>query len=315
MSLVEKALQKIQAQQVKPPGPAHARVQRTEAPPTTPVAATRSQYQHDVEAPFVPQGTPVNIDTAALRKAGLLPAVDQERAMTRQLRAVKHSLLRKMAADELLAESVPRTVMVTSGLPGDGKTFTSVNLAISLAMEKDINVVLVDADIPKPHITGMLGLTGQPGLIDVLMDPNADIASVVRSTSVRGLHFVPAGRDSDVATELLSSSRMTSVVQRLATLQSNFLVVFDSPPMLVTSEARALAALMSQILVVVKSGTTPQAIVKQTVEVLGPGAGHVSLLLNDARNSDLNADPYGYGYGYAQNVERNTRADAGAEQK
>jgi receptor protein-tyrosine kinase len=188
--------------------------------------------------------------------------------------------------------------MVTSARPGDGKTFTTLNLAMSLAMEKDLRVLLVDADIPKPNVTTLFGLAGQRGLIDVLSDGDADPASIVCPTNVRGLYFVPAGRSSDVATELLSSGRMVSVVQRWVSMEPRLLVLFDSPPMLVTSESQALAAIMSQILVVVRAGVTLQSAVKDTLAVLSGGSGQLSLVLNDAPGAD--PLPYGYGYGYGQ---------------
>ncbi|HTE40491.1 MAG TPA: P-loop NTPase [Steroidobacteraceae bacterium] len=313
MSLVEQALRKIQAQaQAR-----NAEAATREASQKLPIAGNppAGDASSQAAAPTasvanmlatVAQRAPLVIDQAKLRAAGLLPPLEHERLVTRQLRAIKHALLRKMANDPLAAESVVRTVMVTSGVPGDGKSFFSINLAMSMAMEKDLMVLLVDADVLKPHITTELGLAGQTGLLDILADPNADIVSCLQPTQTRGLFFLPAGRASDVATELLSSDRMVSVIRQLVGLHQGLLVIFDSSPMLVTAEAQSLASLMSQILLIVRSGITPQAVVRQTVELLAGDISKVSMVLNDARDADASNYEYGaYGaYGDAARAAR-----------
>jgi len=311
MSLVEKALQKIQSQSGKPALPQVD--ERGQASKLQPGVAASGSFGTSGGLQFVPHGPAIGIDIANLRKSGLIPDLEQERVVMRQLRAVKQSLLRKIASDPVAPLSVPRTVMVTSGLPGDGKTFTSLNLALSLAREKDLKILLVDADMPKPHITSVLGLKSQRGLIDVVSETDTDVASIVRATSVPGLYFVPAGVVSDEATELLSSGRMTSVVRRLANLGSNWIIVFDSPPTLVTNEAQALAALMSQILVVVRAGATPQTVVSETIAILGASSASISLLLNDAKSSSSGVYSGEYAYGFEQQDGQKNSLDSIAD--
>ena len=307
MSLVEKALQKILAQQAQAPEQTPGRPPRANPPINVPVEAAPMQRPAPTFS-FSPPGPRVDINIAKLREAGLVPSIQQERVATRQMRNLKHSLIRKLANDKVRGETVHRTVMVTSARSGDGKTFTTLNLALSLALEKDLRVLLVDADVPKPNISTIFGATNQRGLIDVLADNDSDPASVICPTSVNGLYFAPVGRSSEVATELLSSGRMAQVVQRWVSLEPRMLVLFDSPPMLVTAESQALSALMSQILVVVRAGVTLQSAVKETLALLAVGGGHLSLVLNDSAATDSTS--YGYGYGYNQQQSETPNASS-----
>ena len=293
MSLVETALQKVRSRGA----PAKTRPETpgdTAAPPverTLEVPALASQ----AAAPVAPVSSPsrvVVIDRDALRAVGMLPPASQERELSHQFRAIKRPLIQR-AAEAPTADVSPRTLMISSALPGDGKTFTSLNLALSLAMEREFRVLLVDADAPKPHLSRTFGLEGQPGLLDLLADSTRRVESVIYRTDVPQLDLMPAGGGSAAATELLASARMREVAARLAALYGRGMVLFDSPPVLLTSESRSLAAFLGQIVVVVKAGTTPQQAVRDTVQLLGQPA-RMSLVLNHA---DL-AGPMGYYYGY-----------------
>lgn len=297
MSLVENALRKLRAQAKQ------SSSMPVTAPAPAPViaAALGAKAHNDAHSAYAPTFEPVAamlmFDNERLRQAGLLAPANQERELARQLRTIKHGLLRLMTqeADATQRGSL-RAVMLTSALPGDGKTFTSFNLAVSLALEKDFKVILVDADVAKPHLTDLFGLTGQQGLLEVLAEPNLDIGSVVRPTNINNLYFVPAGKTSEVATELLSSDRLDEVMQRLTGLEPNVLVLFDSPPVLVTSESRVLAEHMGHVLVVVRAGLTPQAALSETVAILGGVSIKPSLVLNGISDANLKRYPYGYGY-------------------
>jgi capsular exopolysaccharide synthesis family protein len=181
--------------------------------------------------------------------------------------------------------------MVSSALPGDGKTFTCVNLALSLSLEKDYMVLLVDGDVAKPHLSNTFDIAKEPGLLDLLEDPNLDIESAVVPTNVRGLSLLPVGRRSETATELLASARMRQVVTKLEELDPHLIVIVDSPPVLLTSEARVLASLFSQVVLVVRASTTPQHAVMEAVRIIGEGP-RLGLVLNQVYHSV--ADPYGY---------------------
>jgi receptor protein-tyrosine kinase len=181
--------------------------------------------------------------------------------------------------------------MVTSAAPGEGKSFTSINLALGLAEELDWLVILVDADVAKQHLTAVLGLQGESGLLDALSDTQASLADVVHRTSSPKLMFVPAGRQSAESNELLSSSRMQFLLEQLARDFPRSIVLLDSPPLLDTNEARALIDVAGQVLLVVRADVTPRALVQQAVEVLGTERP-VSLILNGAQRSSVGSYYY-----------------------
>jgi exopolysaccharide/PEP-CTERM locus tyrosine autokinase len=234
----------------------------------------------------------VAIDMEALRRERLLPPADQERQIVQQLRAVKRPLLKVMLDGRA---SSNRVIMVTSALEGEGKTFTSINLAFSLAREKDHSVLLIDGDTAKPRLSSVLNQTDRAGLLDVLQDPSRDIRSVIVPTSVQGLSLLPIGKRAENVSELLGSARMHQIVADLLSLDPNLLIVVDSPPVLLTSDARVMAGLFSQILMIVRAGATPQHAVTDCLAALGESAS-VRLVLNDAVHAS-SGDYYGYGYG------------------
>jgi receptor protein-tyrosine kinase len=270
-------------------------------------ASVRSPASPRSVAP--PSGPPVTIgnparaitlDFDALRRVGLLPPEHQQRELSHQYRTLKRPLIKHIqdvVAGAATATGSPRSVMVTSALPGEGKTFTSMNLAMSLALEKDYSVILVDGDAPKPHISHTLGLGSEAGLFDVLSDPSRPIESVVLPTSIKGLSVLPVGHRSDTATELLASARTRQVIAELEALDPRVIVLVDSPPILLTSEARVLASLFGQVLLVVSAGRTPQQAVAHSLEIIGEGP-RVGLVLNQAIHDTETGGYYGYGYGY-----------------
>ena len=145
-----------------------------------------------------------------------------------------------------------RLIMVTSALPGDGKTFTSINLALSMARERDISVLLVDGDTARARISEVLGLRQQPGLLDALADESTDVESLVARTDVHGLEVLPAGRFAESSTELIASVRMAQIAVRLTATNPRRLVLIDSGPVLASSDARALMRTPGQIVLVVR---------------------------------------------------------------
>jgi protein-tyrosine kinase len=193
----------------------------------------------------------INIDS--LRTHGYLPEHGLERRFADHYRQIKRPLIEKASSG-----SEMRLILVSSALPGDGKTFTSINLAMSMARERDISVLLVDADTPRARVSDVLGVRGEPGLSNALADESIDVESLVRRTDVRGLEILPAGRQVENVTELLASARMGQVAARLGTRNSRRIVIFDSAPLLVSSEARAMLKIPGQIVLVVRAGVTPR---------------------------------------------------------
>src|ERR1700722_3848844 len=169
----------------------------------------------------------VRIDRMRLRAAGFVPDENQERRFADQYRRIKRPIL--MQVQVLTAARAPgaRFVLMASALPGDGKTFTSINLALSMARERDVSVLVMDADVAKPHISRIFGIDQEPGLLDTLADDNVDIESLVLPTDVPGLSVLPAGHRHEAATELLASARMDQVITRLAARDPRRIVLLD----------------------------------------------------------------------------------------
>jgi protein-tyrosine kinase len=229
----------------------------------------------------------VALDIAALRAAGHLPDASEDQRFAEHFRRIKRSVVTRAAG----TNSESRLVAVTSPLPGDGKTFTSVNLAFSLSRERDLSVLLVDADLHRSQITQDLGLEDQPGLVDALLDDSRDAESLVLRTDIPGLDILPAGRSIEEAPELAASARMGQIVMRLAARNPRRLVLLDCAPVLAASEVRTLMQLPGQVLLVVRAGQTPQQAVVDAVAMLDPKRLQ-GLILNDARHGA--ATYYGY---------------------
>lgn len=324
MSIVEKSLKKLQASgaaartmaqpsslSALPSGPPTSSARPPEAPNARAAGHDALQSQSRVTIGASPRVA--RIDPERLLASRLLPPEHQQREIAHQYRTLKRPLLRniqELSADAAAASAAcQRAVMVSSALPGEGKTFTSINLALSLALEKDHSVVLVDGDVPKPHVTETFGLKDEPGLFDVLLDATLPLESVIVPTDMEGLSILPVGRRSESATEVLASARMRQVMASLEQSHPQALIVVDSPPILLTSEARVLASLFGQVLLVVRAGSTPQQAVLEALEIVGNGP-RVGLVLNQAVHEGPSGNYYGYGSYYGSGPGGGTTAPA-----
>jgi exopolysaccharide/PEP-CTERM locus tyrosine autokinase len=238
----------------------------------------------------------VSISRTALREAGVIPPPDRERLIADQYRRIKRALIGNMSGRVEPAIQHPRLIMMTSALSGDGKTYTSVNLALSLAGEKDRTCLLVDGDVAKPHIGNLFGVQEEPGLLDALQDESLDVESLILPTDVPGLSILPAGKRHDQATEMLASERMLQILQRLESRDPRRIALVDSPPILLSSEARVLMNIMGQIVFVVRAGVTPKPAVLEALSQIDEGR-YVGLILNQSETAHASGY-YGYGYGY-----------------
>ena len=245
----------------------------------------------------------VKIDRAGLQAAGLLSPPEQERMIANQFRKIKRPVIANAMGNGGIA-AVPngRLIMVTSALPGEGKTFGSMNLALSLARERDLEVLLVDADVAKPNISNVLGIQDEPGLLNALVDNALEIEALVLRTDVDRLSVLPAGRcELDTATELLASSRMEKIASQIAARHPRRMVILDSSPLLLTNESQVLATSVGQVVLVVKAGSTPQPAVMEAIGLIAADKP-VGLILNQSRGGGQGSyygyGAYGYGYGY-----------------
>ena len=261
------------------------------------IARLRTREEQDENTGTVHSRRIVEVDRQKLQQAGLLAPDMQARLLADQYRLIKRPLLDNAVGKNVGLIEDGNLIMVSSALSGDGKTFTCINLALSMSSEKDVRVLLVDADVPKPHISRIFGVADQPGLIDLLIDDNLRVEDVLLATDVPGLTLLPAGQHNDQSTELLASRRMRELTSQLARRYSNRAVVFDSPPLLMTPESRVLASHMGQIAMVVCAGRTPVQAAQDAVACIDESKA-LNLILNQSSVSGLSGGQYGYGYGY-----------------
>jgi exopolysaccharide/PEP-CTERM locus tyrosine autokinase len=294
MSVVERTIRKLQEEK-QAAGDANA---AQAAPQSVAQTALAPQAPAMPPAPVAPRtrSAPIVLDRGVLRGAGLLPPEPDMKALARQYRNIKHPLVAQAVGRG--GPRVPKghLIMIASAMSGEGKSFTAVNLALSLALEKDINVLLVDADVAKPQLSHVFGVGHSRGLLDALRDPALDVESLIRPTDVPNLSFLPAGEGAEEATELLSSSRMEQIARYLGENDPLRVVLFDSPPLLQTTESVALARVAGQIVVVVRAEWTPQPVLLDALKVLD-GHPAVSLVLNQSQHSAAASYYYYYGYG------------------
>ena len=238
----------------------------------------------------------VDLDLARMRELGMVTAAGGRTALVEDFRIIKRPLIKKAFAERAPGDLPGNLIMVTSSLPGEGKTYCAINLAMSIAMELDHTVLLIDADVARPSVLRTLGLPAQRGLMDILVDESLDLSDVMLRTNVPTLAILPAGTGTPRATELLASAAMTNLVMEIAHRYPDRIVIFDSPPLLLTSEARVLASHMGQIVVVVESETTTQHAVKESLSQL-EGIANVNLIYNKTREFPGIEESYDYHYG------------------
>jgi protein-tyrosine kinase len=232
------------------------------------------------------------IDFNALRAGGYLPEVSKDRQFADQYRRIKRPLIEKALSGND-AGGEPRVIIVTSAVPGDGKTFTSINLAFSMALERDISILLVDSDVAKHHITDIFGLRQRKGLLDALTDESLDPESLVVPTSSRGFSILPAGTRMDGTAELVSSNRMRQIVTTLCARNPRRILLLDSPPLLITNEGRSLVKIAGQVVLVVRAGETPRHAVQAAVGMVDEKQAG-GLILNQVEVG-FTEGYYGYG--------------------
>lgn len=241
----------------------------------------------------------VTIDREALAENGFIVPDAPVTGLAEEFRLVKRQLLAGIDRHISLPEAKRRAVLISSGQPGEGKSFCAANLALSLAGESDVEVLLIDGDFTKPDVLTRLGIPSGPGLVELLADPALDPEDFIVRTDVAGLSVLSAGRKANNVPELLASDRTRALLARLIAADHRRIILFDSPPALMASPATMLAAQVGQILVVVRADRTTEADLRETVALLG-ACEHVGLLLNGAGiavNGRKFGGYEGYGHG------------------
>ena len=291
MSVIENTLKRLQGQR---PGGNSAAAPDAKGYGTVTAAGAARRRESPLDA--ATPGQAVAIDQNALRAAGMLPPVHQEHEIAQQYRRIKRPLINNALGRGVAQLPSGNIIMITSAVPGEGKTFMSLNLALSMRLEEDVTVLLVDGDVVNPRFTQILGLESRPGLLDLAKDPALSAESVIVPTDLPGLSFLPAGRQEANATELVASARMHQVVSRLGSDNPARLVLFDSAPLLVTTESQALAHFAGQVVVVVHADQTPQHVVYDALETL-PEDKPAFLVLNQITRHSHSGYYYEYGSG------------------
>jgi len=236
------------------------------------------------------------LDKSELERRGFLIDNGTRKSIKDEFRQIKRKLISNAfgAASKTLHHS--NLVMVSSSKPNEGKTFISINLALSIALEQDKTVLLIDADVLRPSINRELGFGSVPGLIEYLLGQKDDISDIMYSTNIDKLKVIPAGEPHHLSNELLASDRMESLASELAERYPDRIVIFDCPPLIGVTETLVLANLMGQALVVVEESKTQIEDIKKATENLNEDLA-LGLVLNKAIRS--HQDMYGYyGYGY-----------------
>jgi exopolysaccharide/PEP-CTERM locus tyrosine autokinase len=260
-------------------------------PPAAPTQPAAAGTDADGGALAVRRPT-ARIKLDALRKRGFSIPGAEPTPQGDAFRLIKRPLLACASGRGAVKVEHGRRIMVTSSLPGEGKTFCAINLAMSIAAERDHSVMLIDADVVRPSAMKALGVSAERGLMDWLLGDVADVHELVIGTNVRRLTLLPAGRRHELATELLASGKMERMLDALSQAYPNRILMFDAPPLLAATEAQALAAHMGQIVLVVEAGRTLRGTVEESLSLLKSGQ-NVNLLLNKARGH-VGTAQYGY---------------------
>lgn len=238
----------------------------------------------------------VDLDLAMLEATGIVTPNAPRSHIADEFRVIKRPLISNAMGRGAAALAHGNLIMVTSAMAGEGKSFTSVNLAMSIAAEMDHTVMLVDADVARPSVLRMLGLPAAPGLLD-LLEGKAQMSDVLMKTNIDKLTILPSGTPHARATELLASDAMRALLEDISRRYADRIVIFDSPPLILTTEARVLATQMGQVVMVVQADKTLQADVQQALATI-EACPVKMMLLNKVRAEGKGSYGYGYGYGH-----------------
>lgn len=294
MSLIEKALAKKKSES------------KQESPKTEPQTETveTANTENSIEQKAVPRAQQaaapnnvLDIDTEDLEQRGFLIDSGVRKSIKDEFRQIKRKLLNNAFGAAARTLNNPNLVMISSSKPNEGKTFVSINLALSIALEKDKTVLLIDADVLRPSVNRELGIGQEPGLIEYLLSDNKDIGEFIYKTSIEKLNIIPAGIPHHLSNELLASDRMIALAQELASRYPDRIVLFDCPPLIGVTETNVLSSFMGQALIVVEESATPIADINKATEHLDEDLA-LGVVINKAIRS--HKDMYGYyGYGYS----------------
>ena len=237
----------------------------------------------------------MEIDWKRLSELGFVAPGDSNTQAIEEYRNIKRPIVSNAFGKGSEGISRANLILVTSSLPGEGKTFTAINLALSIANERDKKVLLIDADVARPSVAKVLGIKSSPGLIEYLEGGDISFTDILLNTNIPGLRVVPAGRLHKHSTELLASNKMALLAEELSNRYPDRLIIFDSPPLLAATQGEILAKLVGQVVLVIEAEKTMQSMVMESVAKLS-SCDVVLAVLNKSK-AGMDAGYYGYGYG------------------
>ncbi|AAZ25579.1 putative exopolysaccharide biosynthesis protein [Colwellia psychrerythraea 34H] len=233
-----------------------------------------------------------------LNERGFIYSPDSAHHIQEEFRHIKRKLLNNAfgLASKTLHNS--NLIMVTSSLPNEGKTYVAINLALSIALEQNKTVLLIDADVLRPSLHRELEFESKKGLLEYLLSEVSSLSDIIYSTNIDNLKLVPAGKPHHLTNELLASERMESLAKELAERYPDRIVIFDCPPIIGVTETPLLSDLVGQALIVVEESKTKTEDLKTAVSQLNSDIA-LGLVMNKTIRSKK--DVYGYyGYGYGR---------------
>lgn len=292
MSTIEKALAKQKARLQQSQEKSADSLEQSpsiEAQPAAPSETANNITSKDLK---------LKLDVQSLEERGYLIDSGERKSIKDEFRQIKRKLLNNAFGSGAKTLNNSNLIMVSSSTPNEGKTFVSINLALSIALEQDKTVLLVDADVLRPSVNRELGISIQPGLMEYLLGEKQSISEIIYSTDFEKLKLIPAGAPHHLSNELLASDKMAALAQELADRYPDRIVIFDCPPLIGVTETLVLANLMGQAVVVVEENKTKLADIEKATEHLNENLA-LGLVVNKAIRS--HKDMYGYyGYGYGK---------------
>ncbi len=289
MSTIEKALAKQKLAQ-------QCSVKSTDDKPTQVKSIDEEETKNVVV--HNEQVNQITLNGDRLNERGFIYSPDSAHHIQEEFRHIKRKLINNAfgLASKTLNNS--NLIMVTSSNPNEGKTYVAINLALSIALEQDKTVLLVDADVLRPSLQRELEFDSKKGLLEYLLAEVSSLSNIIYSTNIDNLKLIPAGKPHHLTNELLASERMEKLAKELAERYPDRVVIFDCPPILGVTETPVLSDIVGQAIVVVEESKTKTDDVKRAVSQLNEDIA-IGLVMNKALRSKK--DVYGYyGYGYGK---------------
>jgi len=302
MSSIEKMMERLARQNREPAAgvtPKSA-VSAIENPSDSPIYTAVTE--HNANASDGHEKKPLALQLDRLELAGYLADDYEDSCQFSEFRKIKRPILKKAFPTEKTAGALPRNlVMITSAVPGEGKTFCAINLMLNMILERDITVLLMDVDCMRRSLSKVFAVDTLPGLVDVL-EGDKKIEDVIINTAVPNLKIIPAGRALKHTAELLAGDDMKCLMVELSERYADRIILMDTPPLLAANDAEILSHYAGQAIVVAEADKTPQSITQQALMCIDTEKTSTGLILNK-RQAGILAENNSYGYYYSGDEE------------